>query len=136
MISVDVLIKAQFYDVDPMNVVWHGNYMKYFEQARCALLEQIGYNYDAMRASGFIWPIVDLKVRYIRPIRSFQDIVVRAEVIEYLNRLKIEYVILDQQTSEVLTRAHTVQVAVKEETGELFIETPPILAERLGMKTQ
>ena len=41
MISKSVALKAQFYDVDSMNVVWHGNYVKYFETARCALLEEI-----------------------------------------------------------------------------------------------
>ena len=32
-------ITVEFYDLDPMNVVWHGNYVKYLEKARCDLLE-------------------------------------------------------------------------------------------------
>ncbi len=37
-----------FFDVDSMNVVWHGHYVKYLEVARCALLDQIGHNYNDM----------------------------------------------------------------------------------------
>ena len=60
MISKSVALKAQFYDVDSMNVVWHGNYVKYFETARCALLGEIGYGYEAMRADGYAYPIVKI----------------------------------------------------------------------------
>ena len=41
MIAADVTIRVQFYDLDPMQVVWHGNYARFLEQARCALLERI-----------------------------------------------------------------------------------------------
>src|ERR1700761_7909922 len=78
MISADVVIKAQFHDLDPMQVVWHGNYVRYLEQARCALLDRIGYNYPEMEASGFAWPVVDLRVKYVRPVRVAQEIVVGA----------------------------------------------------------
>ena len=41
MISVDVAIKVQFYDLDPMGIVWHGNYTRFLEQARAALFQKI-----------------------------------------------------------------------------------------------
>ena len=68
MISKSVALKAQFYDVDSMNVVWHGNYVKYFETARCALLEEIGYDYEAMRVDGYAYPIVKIEAKYIKPV--------------------------------------------------------------------
>ena len=60
MISTEITLRTQFYDLDPMNIVWHGNYVRYLEQARSALLSEIGYGYAEMQASGFAWPIVDL----------------------------------------------------------------------------
>ncbi len=48
MISASVSETIQFYHLDPMNVVWHGNYVQFFENARCALLDQIDYNYHQM----------------------------------------------------------------------------------------
>jgi acyl-CoA thioester hydrolase len=114
-----------------MQVVWHGNYVRYLEQVRCALLDRIGYNYPEMAASGFAWPVVDLRVKYLRPVRFLQEIVVCAELVEYANRLKIAYRVSDKLTREVLTKATTVQVAVRIATGELQLESPPALLEKL-----
>ena len=131
MITAEVIIKAQFYDLDPMQVVWHGNYARYLEQARCALLDMIEYNYTQMAASGFAWPVVDMRSKYVRPIRFGQEVVVAATLLEYANRLKIDYRIRDCATGEVLHKATTVQVAVQSDTGELQLESPRILFDKL-----
>ena len=135
MLSADATIQAQFYDLDPMNVVWHGNYPRFLERARCALLDLIGYNYPEMRQSGFAWPIVDMRIKYVRPIVFAQDIVVTATLAEYENRLKIDYRIRDQATGEVLTKATTVQVAVRIETGEMQLESPAALVTRVKARS-
>ncbi len=87
----EVEIQVQFYDVDALQVVWHGHYAKYFEHARCALLDSIGYGYAQMRDSGFAWPVIDLHVRYAQPAVLGQRIIVRAELVEWEQRLRIEY---------------------------------------------
>lgn len=132
MISADVVIKAQMYDLDAMGVVWHGNYARFLEQARCALLDRIGFNYVQMQASGHLWPIVDMRLKYVRPIRFGQEIVVTATMAEWQYRLKIEYRIRDRASGEVLTKAHTVQVAVVAATGELLLQSPPALTEKMA----
>jgi acyl-CoA thioesterase FadM len=48
-VEVDVL----FHDADPMGITWHGNYFRYLESARAALLDTIGYNYSEMVESGY-----------------------------------------------------------------------------------
>lgn len=131
MISAEVEITAQFYDLDPMQVVWHGNYAKFLEQARCALLDKIGYNYPEMDKSGYLWPVVDMQIKYVRPVRYAQVIRVEATLLEYENRLKIGYRCRDKITGEVLTKAHTVQVAVTAASGELCLESPPVLIEKI-----
>lgn len=131
MISAEVVILPQFYDLDPMNVVWHGNYPRFLEQARCALLDKIGYNYQQMVDSGFAWPIVDMQLKYVRPIHFAQAIVVRATLTEYENRACIDYRILDQASGEVLTKARTVQLAIAVETGELQFVSPAVFAEKV-----
>lgn len=135
MISANVTIRAQFYDLDPMQVVWHGNYVRYFEQARCALLDVISYSYREMDASGFAWPVVDLRVKYVRPVRLEQDIVVSATLVEYENRLKIDYRVSDKASGEVMTKATTVQVAVRADTGELQLESPAALVDKVRALT-
>jgi len=61
----DTEILVPFFDIDTMNVVWHGHYVKYLEVARCALLDKIGHNYTAMLEAGYAWPVIDMQLRYI-----------------------------------------------------------------------
>ena len=129
MISAEISLQAQFYQLDPMNVVWHGNYVQFFEQARSALLARIGYNYKEMEASGFGWPIVDLRVKYVKPITLGQRFIVRATLIEYENRIRIDYRVIDEASGTVLTKAQTTQLAVDIATGELSFESPQVFVE-------
>ena len=131
MISVSVPITVQFFHLDPMEVVWHGNYANFFEEARCALLNTIGYNYTEMRQSGFAWPVVDMRTKFIRPARFGQRIVVTATLAEYENRLKIDYVVRDEATRGTMTKGHTIQVAVDARSGEMCFESPAILIEKV-----
>jgi acyl-CoA thioester hydrolase len=120
-----------FFDVDSMNIVWHGNYCKYFELARCKLLDKIDYNYVAMAASGFQFPIVDLHVKYIKPLNFEQPIIVTATLEEWEYRLKIGYVISDATTHEKLTSAHTIQAAVDSATKTLRLSCPDVLIQKV-----
>ena len=129
----EVEFAVQFYDLDPMEVVWHGNYAKYFEVARCALLDQVHYNYAEMKASGFAWPVIDMQVKYLQPLTFGQAAIVRTEIVEWEHWLKIEYVIRDKATGMRLTKATTRQVAVDISTKLMSLQSPPILLERLGV---
>ncbi len=128
----EVTLQIQFYDLDPMDVVWHGRYVNYLEVARCALLDQIDYNYLQMKASGYIWPIVDLHLRYIAPVKFGEHIKIRATLVEWENRLKIDYLITDANTGKRLTRASTTQVAINIATQEMCFVSPAILLEKVG----
>jgi acyl-CoA thioester hydrolase len=131
MISAAVVLRAQFYDLDPMQVVWHGNYPRFLEQARTALMEKIGYSFAEMARSGYVWPIVDLRIKYVRPIALRQEIEVSATLKDYRNGLKIDYRITDRASGEVLTKAQTLQAAVLAQTGEMALESPAALIGRV-----
>jgi acyl-CoA thioester hydrolase len=124
MISADVTLRTQFYDIDPMNIVWHGNYARYLEESRTNLMAKIGYGYAEMQASGFAWPIVEMWLKYVRPLKLGQKFIMRATLKEYENRIRIEYRGLDAETGDVLTKARTVQLAVSIATGELAFSSP------------
>jgi acyl-CoA thioester hydrolase len=89
------------------------------------------YDYPQMRESGFLWPIVEAHLKYIRPAAYGQMLEVRAELIEYANRLKIGYEIVDAGSGERLTKGHTVQVAVCAATHELQFVSPPVVFEKV-----
>jgi acyl-CoA thioester hydrolase len=131
MISAEVIVKAQFYDLDPMQVVWHGNYVRFLEQARCALLDKIEFGYREMAETGYLWPVVDLRIKYVRPIRFGQEVRVIATMAEYECRLKIDYRLVDAASGEVLTKAHTIQVAVDAATQEMCFQSPAVLCQKV-----
>jgi len=132
IVSSSCDIQVQFYDVDPMRIVWHGNYVKYLEQARCVLFDKIDYNYAQMELSGYIWPIVDMRLKYVASARFGDIIRVTANLVEFEHRLKIEYVVSEVKTGTVLTKAHTVQVAVDKESEDMLFESPPIMFDKVA----
>jgi acyl-CoA thioester hydrolase len=126
-------IQVQFFDLDPMEVVWHGHYVKYLEMARCALLDTIDYNYTQMKASGYAWPVIDMHLRYVDSARFGQRLKVRAEIAEWENRLKIHYLITDAASGHRLLRGSTTQVAVDIATREMCFVSPAVLLQKLGI---
>ncbi|AZP12072.1 acyl-CoA thioesterase [Undibacterium parvum] len=132
----EIEMQVQFFDLDPMEIVWHGNYVKYLEVVRCALLDKIAYNYLEMKNSGYAWPVIDLQLRYVGPAKFGQILTLRADLVEWENRLKIDYLISDKASGKRLTRASTTQVAVAIDSGEMCFVSPPVLFEKLGVKLQ
>ncbi len=134
ILSATVVQRVPFHDVDMMKVAWHGHYIKYFEIARCALLDQLQYNYMEMKDSGYMWPIVDLKVKYVRPAKFGQYLEVTCTLTEYENRLVLDYLIRDQSTGTRLTKGRTVQVAVEitdGQAGEMQLVSPPVFEDKI-----
>ena len=130
---VEVEIVVSFNDCDPMGVVWHGHYFRFFEAAREALLRSVNYSYHEMAASGYVWPVVDTRVKYRQPLRCEERIRVSATIVEYENRLRIDYHI-HNAAGQLTTKAHTIQVAVDQATQEMCFVSPAILFERLGVQ--
>jgi acyl-CoA thioester hydrolase len=135
VIEAEVEIEVPFHDIDVMGVVWHGHYVKYLEVARCALLDKIDYNYPQMKASGFVWPVIEVRIRYPRPLYFQQKVRVKACIDEWENRLKISYLIEDLKTGQRLTKAYTVQVALDMKSGEMLFASPDVLLQKLGIDT-
>ncbi|MES2821808.1 MAG: acyl-CoA thioesterase [Pseudomonadota bacterium] len=129
VLQVETEIVVPFFDVDMLEIVWHGHYVKYLEVARCALLERLEHNYLQMRDSGYAWPVIDLQLRYIRGATFGQRIIVRADLVEWENRLKINYLISDALTGERMTRGSSVQVAVEIATREMQLASPRVLVD-------
>ncbi|MDD2759399.1 MAG: acyl-CoA thioesterase [Methylomonas sp.] len=134
MIRAEVEVVVPFFDIDLLGIAWHGHYCKYLEIARCAMLDTIDYGYNTMRATGFVWPIVDLQLRYVRPARFEQRLRVTAELVEWEYRMKIKYRITDAATGELLVKAHTIQAAVDHASGEMCYASPDIFLKKLGIE--
>lgn len=130
--SAEVLIDVPFYDADMLGIVWHGHYAKYFEIARCALLERLDYDYLTMKETGYVWPVIELHIRYIAPARFGQRIRVSAALKEYEYRMRIRYEIVDDETGNRLAKGISSQVAVNVESGEMCFGSPRVFLDKLS----
>jgi acyl-CoA thioester hydrolase len=124
-------VDVPFQDSDPMGVTWHGNYFRYLESARAVLLAKIGYGYREMIASGYLWPIVDAQIKYVKPTVYGQRLTVTATLTEYENRLRIAYTIVDHASGECVTKAQTTQVAVAKQSGEMCFCSPQVFLDKV-----
>jgi len=127
----ETILNPLFQDADPMGVVYHGNYFRFFEQARHHLMGKINYSYLEMNASGYMWPIIDTRVKYVKAIPFDHEIRVVAKLTEWENRLRVDYIIYDNESGKRMTKAHTTQVAVDMTTKEMCFVSPKILTDKI-----
>lgn len=116
-------VKISFEDLDPMNVVWHGNYMRYMEQARCDLLEKLNYTYKNMKEDGYAYPIAKMQVKYIKPAKFGDILTIRSNLISIEPTLDIKYIIYNNENK--IFEAQTTQIGVDTNTQE-SVYTPPL----------
>ncbi|MEQ8692032.1 MAG: acyl-CoA thioesterase [Pseudomonadales bacterium] len=129
-LRTEVDLTVPFQDADPTGVAWHGNYFRYYDSARVALLAKLDFGYRAMAHIGQIWPIVDTRVRYIKSIPFGTEIKVSAQLVEWEYRLRIYYQISDRD-GQRLNEAFTVQVPVRAADEDLLIGVPEALQTRI-----
>ena len=121
----------EFYSLDPMQIVWHGNYINYFELGRRSLLEKIGYGYNEMKDSGFAFPVVEISVKYLRPLRYKDRIRIKAILTEYESCLRIKYEIYNSETGAAVTMGLSTQMAYDIKTNESCFTCPVVLAKKV-----
>ena len=118
-------IKVPFYDVDPMNVVWHGNYVKYLEIARAELFDKFYYNYKEMHADNVAFPIAKIDLKYIKSAHLGDDLIVECILEEFEPAILIKYKIF--VNGERILSANTMQIGVNIKTGETLYSVPEAL---------
>ena len=129
-ITAEAEFSVEFYEVDSMEVVWHGIYINYLERGRCALLNRIGYGYKAMKETGFAFPVTEVSLKYIRPLRFGEKARVRAILEEYENRLKIRYEIFNA-SGEITTKAVSTQMAYDIAKNDSCFVCPKVLIDKV-----
>ncbi len=132
-LSVEIEKEVPFYDVDAYQIAWHGHYPKYFEEARVALLEKIGFSYDAMEASGYLFPVVELSTKYIQTMEYKQRVKVTAKLKQWEHKLVVDYLITDAATGEKINKASTTQVAVLMPEKILQYQSPQELIDKIEL---
>jgi acyl-CoA thioester hydrolase len=130
-LPVQIEATVAFHDIDVAGIAWHGHYLKYFENARWALMDRLGYGLDTMLASAEGWPIVSLEVKYLRPGRFGDTLRIGASLVEWESRLVINYLAVNAATGERVARAQTTQVLVDMATGTMRYALPEAFVARV-----
>jgi len=122
-----VALRVRFHEVDVMNIVWHGHYAGYFEEARRALGRRYDVDYPVFLRNNVVAPVVSLGVKFLLPARLDDTLAVTARFLKPENaKLEFDYVV--RRGSEVLARGVTVQVFTTPD-GELLLRPPPFMLE-------
>ncbi len=119
-----LIIEIPFYDLDPMNVVWHGNYIKYLEEARCEMFKNLKYTYCDMRDDGVAYPIAKMDLKFIKSCHFGQKIKVTTLLEDIEPCIIIKYLITDADTGESILKAKSMQIGVNALSGESIYQAP------------
>lgn len=122
-ISLTVTRIARFHEIDPLNVVWHGHYASYFEDARVAFGDKFGIGYTTMYACGVVTPVKQMHIEYDAPLRFGEECAVTATLFwNAAARLDFEYAIRNA-AGTVTTKGYTVQLFTTL-AGEMLFAKP------------
>ncbi len=122
--STQINLNVPFHDLDPMMIVWHGNYMKYFDRARFALFDAAGIDlYSYMVDKKYVFPITRTSTKHIQPLRAKEEFVCKATVTEARNKIAIDFEIR-RSGGELCARGKSEQLAVRLPEMALEFEIP------------
>mgnify|MGYP001450523286 CR=1 FL=1 len=108
MVEHTTSVRVIYADTDAMGVVYHTNYIKWFEVGRCELLRSIGYPYAVLEKSGIMLPVIECGCTYRMPAHYDEVLEVTARVAEMKGAtVTIDYDIKRQETGELLVTGFT-----------------------------
>lgn len=116
-------VRVRYSETDQMGVVYHGNYLPYFEIGRVEWLRNHGISYKSMEASGVALPIVNIDINYKKPAR-YDDLLIVKTKYKSQSTVKIEFECkIESENGELLTTADFILVFVDLKTGKPML--PP-----------
>jgi acyl-CoA thioester hydrolase len=127
-------MRTLYADTDRSTVVYHANYLKYFEFGRTSLMRDAAYPYREIEESGYIYPIVDLGIKFHQPLYYDDPMWIHTRPVELERvRLRFDYIITHAETGADVCRGYTrhcalnargIPVAVDPKTIQLWKNFP------------
>ncbi len=122
--TCETRLRIPFHDVDAMSIVWHGNYYRYFEIARCDLLRGIGLDIGDLVRLGYALPVIRSNCRHVKPLRYGQEIEVHSELTECEIKLVVKYSLRVVGESEFSATGSTEHVVLRSSDFSLLVPVP------------
>jgi acyl-CoA thioester hydrolase len=109
----DETVRVRYAETDQMGVVYHSNYLIWFEVGRVEMMRALGFDYKHMEIQDDTFIVVaDVHCRYHHPARYDELVIVRTRILEAKNRtLKFGYELFREADKKLLAEGHTVHVA-------------------------
>ncbi|KAF0157219.1 MAG: acyl-CoA thioester hydrolase [Syntrophaceae bacterium] len=132
--TFEVKMSVPFFDLDPMQIVWHGNYLNYFELARAALFKHYCVDlYSYYEREQIIFPIIRTSTKHIFPLRHRDEVIIKATLVDVNIKLVVDFEIRKAGDGSVCARGRTEQVAVKTPGMETLFSIPQDIRNGLGV---
>lgn len=127
MLTHEVEVPVRFSEVDSLHIVWHGHYVRYFEDAREAFGLKYGIHYLDIHREGYSIPIVKVHCDYKRSLKYGDTAIVQATYVDSeAAKLIFTFVIRNKATNEIVATGETVQVFL-DSNKELSLTIPSFL---------
>ena len=121
-------ISIKFSEVDSLRVVWHGHYVRYFEDGREAFGKQYNLGYMDVYEHGLAVPLVDIEVKFKRVLEYGDSAIIETTFINSpAAKLIFEYKITSAKHGYLACTGRTVQVFMAPAKKELHITVPPFM---------
>lgn len=105
------LVRVRFSDVDSMGVVWHGQYVRYFEDGREDFGNTHNINYLDFYNRGILIPVVSIRCDYKRPLRYGDTALVETRFVDTeAAKIKYDYTLYNNVTGETVAAGSSIQV--------------------------
>lgn len=128
--TASVEFRVPFHDCDPLQIVWHGNYLRYFELARTALFQKLQLDVPDIRDLGYTMFVSETHCRYLYPLRYNDAVKVRARFARVGAILRVSYTAINVTENRKSARAYT-ELAFTDRDGTLMTELPEVVCERI-----
>lgn len=119
---------VKFSEVDSLHVVWHGHYVRYFEDGREAFGKAFGLGYLDIYKHGLAVPLIDLNVKFKKVLEYGDEALIETTFINSpAAKLIFEYKITSLLHGHVVCTGRSTQVFMEPVTKELYITMPPFM---------
>ncbi|WP_244244645.1 acyl-CoA thioesterase [Marinilactibacillus kalidii] len=109
--------RVQYYETDQMGIVHHSNSIRWFEEARTWMLDEMNFRYKDMEDSGILIPVLEASAKYINMVKFGETVEITTRVTQFTGvKLTIDYEIRDTVTDELKTTGQTKHAFLDKET--------------------
>ena len=118
MFQSSTIVRVRYAETDRMKYVYYGNYPTYYEIGRVEALREIGMTYKSLEDSGIMMPVLELKVKYVKPAFYDEELLVITKIPTLpATRIQFEYEIFNS-SEELINIGETTLVFVNTSNGK------------------